>query len=175
MQLPDWTSLTTLEPMELSRRLQEWLDELMKGKYGSKEEDQILGELPEPLQAVWVLNWMDFEVTMGSLLAYFGNGQRRHVDAAIRGLRTIGATGMASVLERATAVYDTNADAWSERDKELNQLDEYSIVQPYKELPGVEQLSELTDAYYQMEKEESWRRRLADYVQRSVAELAGGG
>ena len=175
MQLPDWTSLSTLEPMELSRRLQEWLDELMKGKYGSADEDRILGELPEPLQAVWVLNWMDFEVTMGSLLAYFGNGQRRHVEVAIRALRTIGAPGMASVLERATAVYDTNADAWSVRDEEINQLEQYAVVQPYKGLPGVDELSELTDRYYELEKEERWRRRLADYLQRSVVELAGGG
>jgi Domain of unknown function (DUF4375) len=56
-----------------------------------------------------VLNWMDFEVTKGSLLAYFGNGQRAHADAAMNALRTVGATGMATVLERVTAVYDANA------------------------------------------------------------------
>jgi len=175
VQLPDWTTLSTLEPMQLSRRLQEWLDELMKGKYGSEEEDQILGELPEPLQAVWVLNWMDFEVTMGSLLAYFGNGQMPHADAAIRALRMIGAEGMASVLERATAVYDTNADAWSKRDEELRQVEEYAVVQPYKWLPGVDELSKLTERYYELEREEGWRRRLAAYLQSWVADLAGGG
>jgi hypothetical protein len=62
-------------------------------------------------------------------------------------------------------------DAWNERDEEINRLEEYAIVQPYKELPGVDELSELTDRYYELEKEEHWQRRLADYLHRWVGAI----
>ena len=174
MNLPDWDGLTSLDPTEVTSRLQAWLDDVMQQKYGA-DEDELLAELPEPLHAIWVLNWMDFEVTMGSLLGYFGNSHRRHASEAVSALRKIGATGMASVLDRAISVYNANADAWDQRDQELSELDLYAVVRPYKDLPGVDELSELTDRFRELEKHEQWHRRLADFVHKAVAERASRG
>ena len=81
-----------------------WLDEAMRGHLGA-EEDVILGGLRPLLNVMYLLNWLDFEVTQGSFLAYFANSHGRHATLAAQALRTIGATDTASVLDRARTVF----------------------------------------------------------------------
>jgi len=149
-----------------------WLDDAMGGHYGS-EEDAMLAGLSPPLNVMFLLNWLEFEVTQGSFLAYFLNSHGRHSTLAAQALRTIGATETAAVLDRARAVFETNSAAWQARQEELNQLEEYAVVTPYVDLPGVEELSDLTDEYWEAQRRDRYSDLLSDYFRRSVKELAG--
>ncbi len=149
-----------------------WLDEAMRGHLGA-EEDVILGGLRPLLNVMYLLNWLDFEVTQGSFLAYFANSHGRHATLAAQALRTIGATDTASVLDRARTVFEANSAAWRTRQEELDQLEEYAVVTPYVDLPGVEELSDLTDEYWDAQRRDSYSDLFSDYFRRSVKELAG--
>ena len=39
------------------------------GGRSDAEQDRPLVTLPEPLHAMWLLNWLDYELSQGSLLA----------------------------------------------------------------------------------------------------------
>lgn len=67
-----------------------------------QEEDDLLARIPSPLRVLWALDWLDFEMSQGSLLAYFFNAHGRHARPAAQALRDIGATRMASVIQQAT-------------------------------------------------------------------------
>jgi hypothetical protein len=54
----------------------EYLDAVMAGR-SDEAEDALLAVLPRPLQALWLLSWLEFEVSQGSLLAYFFNSAGR--------------------------------------------------------------------------------------------------
>jgi hypothetical protein len=109
---PDWLSLSSLDAGGLQARLLELLDEMMKG-LNADQEDALIADLPDPLRVMWLLNWMSFEVMLGSLLGYFYNSHGRHARLAVEALREIGATDMASVLERGSESMDLHRAAWT--------------------------------------------------------------
>jgi hypothetical protein len=76
---PDWAALEDLDDDQLAAALLEYLDAVMAGR-SVEAEDALLAVLPWPLQALWLLSWLEFEVTQGSLLAYFFNSAGRHAD-----------------------------------------------------------------------------------------------
>jgi Domain of unknown function (DUF4375) len=168
---PDWQRLSTLDDGDLQMGLLNWLDEAMRGHYG-EEEDALLASLHPPLDVMFLLNWLEFEVVQGSFLAYFANSHGRHATLAAQALRTIGATDTASVLDRARAVFEANSDAWHARREEMNQVEEYAVVTPYVGLPGVEALSDLTDEYSEAQRRDRFSDLFDDYLRRSVKELA---
>jgi hypothetical protein len=169
---PDWQRLSTLDDGDLQMGLLNWLDDAMRGHYGP-EEDAMLAGLRPPLNVMFLLNWLEFEVTQGSFLAYFSNSHGRHATLAAQALRTIGATDTASVLDRARGVFEANSAAWRTRQEELDQLEEYAVVTPYVDLPGVEELSDLTDEYWDAQRRERYSDLFSDYFRRSVKELVG--
>jgi hypothetical protein len=92
MQSDAWQDLGDLDGPALTGRLLDNLDALFEGCLRTAErEDSKLATLPEPLQALWRLNWLDFEISQGSLLAYFMNSHGRHAEAAVNALRRIDA------------------------------------------------------------------------------------
>jgi Domain of unknown function (DUF4375) len=170
-QEPDWQRLSTLDDGDLQMGLLNWLDDAMHGHDGT-EEDAILAGLRPPLNVMFLLNWLEFELVQGSFLAYFANSHGRHATLAGQALRTIGATETASVLDRARGVFEANAGAWHARQEELNQLEEYAVVTPYTGLPGVDALSDLTDEYWEAQRRDHFSHLFDDYFRRSVSELA---
>ena len=66
---PDWKLLAELTSGDLQTALLAEADAVLNGEPGP-EEDRLLPALPEPLRAIWLLNWLDYEVSQGSLLAY---------------------------------------------------------------------------------------------------------
>src|SRR5262249_61940849 len=94
---PDWKQLADLTPDDLQMALLAEADAVMGGQYGP-EEDRLLAALPEPLRAIWLLNWLDYEVSQGSLHAYFYNRHRRPAPLARELLPPMGANPMAHGL-----------------------------------------------------------------------------
>jgi Domain of unknown function (DUF4375) len=172
---PDWQHLSTLNDGDLQMGLLNWIDQVMHGHHGTEdEEDAILAGLRPPLDVMFLLNWLDFEVVQGSFLAYFLNSHGRHASLAAQALRTIGAAETASVLERAGRVFETNAAAWNARNEELDQLEEFAVVRPYVGLPGADELSQLTDEFWEAQRRDRYPDLFNDYFRRSVVERAGG-
>ena len=170
---PNWQQLSTLNDGDLQMSLLNWIDGVMHGHYGA-EEDTILGGLRPPLDVLFVLNWLDFEVMQGSFLAYFLNSHGRHARLAAQALKTIGADKSASVVERALGVFEANSAAWDARNEELEQLEEFAVVRPYVGLPGADELSDLTDEYWEAQRNDRYTDRFDDYVRRSVVLRAAG-
>jgi len=84
-----------------------WLDEAMRGHLGA-EEDVILGGLRPLLNVMYLLNWLDFEVTQGSFLAYFANSHGRHATLAAQALSTSEADGLSqSASSRCSTVMNS--------------------------------------------------------------------
>jgi hypothetical protein len=121
-----------------------------------------------PLRVLWVLDWLDFEVSQGSLLAYFFNSHGRHAAQAVQALRDIGAVGMASVVMQAVALVAATSDEWAARRDELGREKEYAVARPYVGLSNAEELSELTDQYWAAADEESWGDKLHAFLSRAV-------
>ena len=168
----DWSGLRELEGDELMSRLLSNLDALLEGSLTSAEvEDACLGELPEPLRVLWYLNWLDFEVCQGSLLAYFFNSHGRHAPLAEQALRRIGAGKSADVLAEAKRTVLGESAAWTERHQELDALPAYSVTRPYSGLPGASALSELTDRLHEALAEDDWGLGLERYLTDERASL----
>lgn len=121
---------------------------------------------------LWYLNWLDFEVSQGSLLAYFMNTHARHAAAASTALRRIGAEGTAEVLDEAQAVVRREEKAWSARRAELDDHGEHAVVRPYRELAGAEDLGALTDRFRDVADREGWGEKLERYVASEVDAVA---
>lgn len=152
---PDRLSLSALDAGGLQAQLFELLDEMMKG-LDADQEDALIADLPDPLR-VWLLNWMSFEVMLGSLLGYFYNSHGRHARLAVEALREIGATDMASVLERASKTMDLHRAAWTANRAAIDRTAElYAVVRPYEELPNADELSDLTEEYWAAADHDDW-------------------
>jgi hypothetical protein len=134
----------------------------------TEAEDAALASLPEPLRVLWYLNWLDFEVSQGSLLAYFMNTHARHAAAASAALRRIGAEATAEALDEAQAVVRREADAWSARRAEIDGVGEYAVVHPYRELAGADDLGELSDRFRAMADRDAVGEKLAQYLASEV-------
>jgi hypothetical protein len=60
---PDWELLADLTPNELQAALLAEADAVMDGK-PDPEEDCLLPTLPEPVRAIWLLNWLDLRLRL---------------------------------------------------------------------------------------------------------------
>ena len=165
MQPGDWHGLDSLDASALTDRLLQSVDQVFEGRLDSAAaEDAALASLPEPLRVLWYLNWLDFEVSQGSLLAYFMNTRARHAAAASAALRRIGAEATAEVLDEAQAVLRREEDAWSARRVELDEYGEYAVVHPYRELAGADELDELTNRFRETADRDAWGEKLERYL-----------
>ena len=170
MRPGDWHGLDSLDASALADRLLRNLDEVFEGRLDSADaEDATLASLPEPLRVLWYLNWLDFEVSQGSLLAYFMNVHARHAAAASTALRRIGAQRTAEVLDEAQAVVRREEKAWSSRRAELDAYGEYAVVHPYRGLAGAHDLGELTDRFREVANRDGWGDKLERYLASHVA------
>jgi hypothetical protein len=169
---PDWKLLAGLDPGDLQTALLAEADAVMNGQPGP-EEDRLLPSLPEPLRAIWLLNWLDYEVSQGSLLAYFYNSHGRHARLAAGVLRRIGANRMADVVADADASYQHAAAEWAARRAEMDAAGEFAVVKPYQGLSNAGDLDRLTDQYWQAAADDDWGSKLDIYLREQVALLAG--
>jgi len=167
---PDWTLLAGLDPGDLQTALLAEADAVMDGQPGP-EEDRLLPALPEPLRAIWLLNWLDYEVSQGSLLAYFYNRHGRHAQLAAGVLRRIGANRMADVVAEAAASYERASAEWAARRAEMDAAGEFAVVKPYRGLSNADELSRLTDQYWQAAADDDWGSKLDIYLRDQVRRL----
>jgi hypothetical protein len=167
----DWKQLAELGPIELQTALLAESDQAMNG-LSEAEQDRVLERLPEPLRAMWLINWLGFEVSQGSLLAYFYNTSGRHAALAEDLLRRMGATQMADVLGQALASQSRVSEEWATQRVELDQLPEFAITHPYSGLSNAETLSALTDRYWQAAEADNWGDKFDAYLAEEVAALA---
>jgi hypothetical protein len=173
MQPGDWADLPTLRGPALLDRLARNVDLIVdSARAAGQDEDAILSALPESLRVLWLTERLDFEVTQGSLLAYFMNSSARHAPDAAAALRRIGAEGMAGVLEDAMSVVGRHRDSWLQRRAELDDAPEFGVVHPYRELAGADELDALTDAYWNAADREAWGEKLERYLDGQRAAVA---
>jgi hypothetical protein len=168
---PDWRALAALSPGGLQAALLAEAETAMQGHYGP-DEDRLLPTLPEPVRAIWIISWLDFEVAQGSLLAYFYNSHGRHASLAVEVLRKIGANRMADVVSEAAASHEHAFAEWTARRAENDALGEFAVVKPYAGLPNAHDLTQLTDQYWQAADDDDWGSRLNAYLHQQVRLLA---
>ncbi|WP_203904793.1 DMP19 family protein [Virgisporangium aliadipatigenens] len=165
----DWQAVCGFDPAQLQRVLLAELDNLMGGLSEHQEDDRLAG-LPAPLRVMWLLSWLDFEVTHGSLLAYFYNSHGRHAALAEQALRDIGAVQMADVLMRARQSVDAENEQWAAQRAVLGLP--HAVVRPYEGLPSGEALVGLTDLYWAAADEEDWGDKLDTFLLTAVQQEA---
>jgi len=168
---PDWKLLAGLAPDDLNAALLAEADAAMDGQSGT-EEDRLLPTLPEPLRAIWLLNWLDYEVSQGSLLAYFYNSHGRHARLAVEVLRRMGANRMADVVAEAAASYEHASAEWAARRAKMDAAGEFAVVKPYAGLSNARDLDRLTDQYWQAADDDHWGSKLDVYLREQVRLLA---
>jgi uncharacterized protein DUF4375 len=168
---PDWKQLVGLTSDDLQTALLAEAGAVMTGRPGP-EEDRLLPALPEPLRAIWLLNWLDYEVSQGSLLAYFYNRHGRHARLAAGVLRRIGANRLADVVAEAAASYERASTEWAARRAEMDAVGEFAVVKPYKGLSNTGDLVRLTDQYWQAATDDDWGSKLDACLREQVRRLA---
>lgn len=166
----DWRQLAQLAPNDLQMALLTEVDAVMSGQFGPAE-DRLLLMLPEPLRAMWFLSWLDYEVSQGSLLAYFYDSHGRHAQLAIDVLRRIGAQRMAAVVAEAAASYDRASAEWAARRTEVDARGEFAVARPYAGLSNADELAQLTDQYWQAAADDDWGIKLDAYLREQVRQL----
>jgi Domain of unknown function (DUF4375) len=171
---PGWASLEDLDDDQLQAALLEYLDAVM-ARQPAQAEDVLLAALPRPLQVLWLLNWLEFEVAQGSLLAYFFNRHGRHAALAVAALQDIGAGHMAQVLKEAAVVVAAHRTAWDKRRSDLDAHPEWTVTQPYRGLPQAETLGgSITSRFWEAAQTDDWGEKLDEFVRRRVAPLLLG-
>jgi hypothetical protein len=172
---PDWAVLEDLDDNQLQASLLEYLDAVMAGR-SAEAEDALLAGLPRPLQVLWLLNWLEFEVTQGSLLEYFFNRHSRHAALAVAALQDIGAGRMAEVLTEAAAVVAAHQVAWDKRRSDLSATPEWTVTQPYRGLPQAETLGgPITTRFWEAAQTDDWGQKLDEFVRRHIDSVADWG
>nr|BFE60566.1 hypothetical protein GCM10020063_050920 [Dactylosporangium thailandense] len=164
-----WQELRGLPAGDLQAVLLTELDVVMAGR-SERDEDELLAGLPAPMRVLWVLSWLDFEISQGSLLAYFSNTHGRHAAQAVQALRDIGAAAMADVMVLAIASVAAVTGEWADRREGMNGLPEHSVARPDAGLSNAERLAELTDRYWTAAEQEEtwWGDKLDAYLARAV-------
>jgi hypothetical protein len=154
--------------------LLEYLDAVMAGR-PAEAEDALIAAMPRPLQVLWLLNWLEFEVAQGSLLAYFFNSHGRHATLAVAALHDIGAGHMAQVLSEAAAVA-AHRSAWDKRRADLDELGEWTVTQPYRALPQADTLGgSMTNRFWEAAQTDDWGEKLDEFMRRRVGSIAAWG
>jgi Domain of unknown function (DUF4375) len=167
----DWRQLAGLAANDLQAALLAEVDAVMAGQSGP-EEDRLLSTLPEPLRAMWLVNWLDFEVSQGSLLAYFYNSHGRHAQLAVGVLRRMGADRVAEVVAEAAASYERVSAEWAARRAEMDAAGEFAVVRPYAGLSNASDLARLTGQYWQAAADDDWGSKFDAYLREQVRLLA---
>jgi len=136
--------LTQLDSAALQEELLRLSNDAMSGLSG-RAEDDAASALPEPVRVMWLINWLDFEIAQGSLLAYFYNSHGRFAVQAAAALEAIGAPRMAAIVRSAQAMSGDD-----------------------------QRLEELTDEYWRAADADDWGPKLDRFLRRSVDQLAAG-
>jgi hypothetical protein len=121
---------------------------------------------------LWVLDWLDFEVSQGSLLAYFFNSHGRHASLAVQALRDIGALRMASVVRQAAESVAATSSEWTDRHDEIDDRPAHATRLPYAGLSNADYLGELTEQFWAAANEECWGEKLEAFLSNAVADQA---
>jgi len=172
---PNWATLADLDDNQLQATLLEYLDAVMAGRPAAAE-DALLAALPRPLQVLWLLNWLEFEVTQGSLLAYFFNTHGRHAALAVAALHDIGAGRMAEVLHEAATVVAAHRVAWDKRRSDLSATPASTVTQPYRGLPQADTLGgSMTSRFWEAAQTDGWGQKLDEFVRRRIDSVADWG
>jgi hypothetical protein len=175
MVVPDWAALEDLDDTQLAATLLEYLDGVMAGR-SAEAEDALLAALPWPLQVLWLLGGLEFEVAQGSLLAYFFNSAGRHAALAVAALHDIGAGRMEEVLTEAAAVVAADRAAWDRRRSDLDALPEWTVTQPYQGLPQADTVGgSMTSRVWEAAEIDDWGQQLDAYLRRQVGSIAAWG
>jgi hypothetical protein len=168
----DWATAAGLPPAELQDLLIAESGTLMAGLEDADEDAQ-LARLEEPLRAMWLLNWLDFEVAQGSLLAYFFNSHGRHAALAREVLANIGADRMADVLAQAELAYSTGSQQWvARREEPSDRGRDHRVVSGPYDLPNADELGRLSDNYWEAAELDDWGAKLDVYLGHEVGLLA---
>jgi hypothetical protein len=85
----DWNRVSALSADGIQKFLLDGSAAALDG-LAEDEQDRTLATLPPPLRTMWLINWLDFEIAQGSLLAYFYNSHGRHAELAADALVAIG-------------------------------------------------------------------------------------
>lgn len=117
--------------------------QVLTSELSIEQQTELLAALPPPLRVLFLLDWLDFEIAQGSLVAYFTNSHGRHAEQALEALWEIGATRMAEALSEAI---QTSADP-----------------------PDAARLIELTDRYEDAADQDAWGDKLETYLRRTIA------
>ena len=165
----DWTRVAEMLPAERQQALLAELDLVMASPLESDEEDRRLRQFPEPLRALWLVNWLDYEVAQGSLLAYFYNSHGRFADETTDLLRRIGADEMADVMEQASATIEPAPDESADG---ADRQQEYSTRLGHSSSPGADQMDSFTDRYWIAAENDGWGDKLDAYIAAQVEALA---
>lgn len=167
----DWNRLARMTSGERQQALLDELDSAMGSALEPGEEARRLRQLPEPLRAMWLMNWLDFEVSQGSLLAYFYNSHGRFAVETSDLLRRIGALRMAGVLDQARDA----AVALAEDDPQAGTAaqPEYSIRTAYSGQPDMDRMAALTELYWAAATDDDWGDKFDAYIAAEVLALAG--
>ena len=112
--------------------------------------------------------WLEFEVSQGSLFAYFYNSHGRHARLAAGVLRCIGAIRMADIVAEAAASYVRASAEWAARRADIDAAGEFAVVKPYQGLPNADHLVRLTRQYWQAAADDDWGSKLDIYLREQV-------
>ena len=160
-----WAELAALDAVALQGALLDGAEERLAGLEGP-DEAAALAALPEPVRVIWLLGALDFEVSQGSLLAYFYNSAGRYAAEAAAALELIGARRMAGVVREARASMGDERAATGDV--------EFAVVHPYAGLSNADVLERLTDEYWEAADADDWGEKLDAYLVGAMRERAEG-
>jgi len=166
----NWPDVAQLSVGDLQAVLLDELSSVMSGLFQG-QQDEMLETLPAPMRVLWLLDWLDFEVTQGSLLAYFGNSHGRYAWLAAAALDEIGAVTMSAVLRRAAGLHAQNAQGRKE-DARDQDVAEYAVLRPYSDWPHADELRTLTTEFHAAEEADDWGQKLDVFLRAAVGSLA---
>ncbi len=159
---PEFLSASGDEVVDVAN---DYLEKVFRGCDGN-DEDRVIKELPAPLADLWILGWLDFEVTQGGLATYFINSHGRQAPRAVEALRRIGADDIADCLEQARALVAKHEAAWERRNEELDARGEYAVVRPFEDLEGVDELRPVAERFDHLwfDRVPSWGELMNDHL-----------
>ena len=152
--------------------LYQWLVEAAHEQldpWSGEAEDARLATLPAPLRGAWLLSWMDTEITLGSLTGYLTNSHGRHAPLARDVLREVGARRTADVLDRAITSCARQPRSLDGVHRDGTQP--FDVVQPYADLANADELSDLTDEYWDVVEAENCQSMFVEHVRPQVEAL----
>lgn len=172
VQPGDWSGIEELRGPALVSRLLDNLYEILGDHLASPEsEDARLTDLPEALQVLWHLNWLDFEVSQGSMLAYAFNSHGRHARLAANAFRRLGLHPVAALVDEVAAIRERGDESWSARHDQLDAMPAFSVTRPYGGISGADELGDLTDRYWDAIGDADWGEALEAFMEHELPSI----